>query len=375
MINRVYKIFLFSMGLLTFAGCGDDPVTDNTILTLIKGDLYKQSVSNDANTALDSLNKYLDQFPQLQTLLHGTTDLTLFAPSNKAFADLTALGGFRDPEQVNPEIMKAILAFHIAGGKKMKADLTSGVSLPTESNAETIIVNSDGTLKSGIQSKNVIIVASDQVASNGVAHITSSVLIPPSINTELSVVVGTLGGAIYLGKDFTYMAYMISRADADITNPSLRFQRFLAANGTNTLLAISNSAFEKAYNQANGLAAANVPTATQVKGFIDTKWTKGQDGTATSILRNHVLVGKYSVNTVSGATKFTGGNLPAYSGSELIVNVGVASSQCQCPSGVIVGIQKSGGSLDYARTSIQKADITSGISNGIMHVGDGILMP
>jgi uncharacterized surface protein with fasciclin (FAS1) repeats len=385
---RYTTVVALVASVFVFSGCGDDDkgptVYDGTILDFLKSDQFKQSVNGNADISFDSLVMYLDKFPTLEANLTGTTDFTLFAPSNKAFVNLTALPGLKDPDQINQDIIAGVLQYHFVEGKKMQADMTAGSTIPTlykgtsGTTAEVITINGDGTLLTGSQNNAIQITTADQLAKNGVVHTTGTVLIPPSTGSQLSAILGSLGATVLLGKDFTYMAYLITaRADVGITNPLETFTYKISKGTDLTLLAIPNPVFVGAFNAANSLPATNVPTKEQVIAFINAGFSTGANGVARMVLNNHLITGKYTVAAGSGGvTQFTTGALSnTASGKTLNVQTGVSAANCSCTTGVMIAAAKTGGGTSYA--PIVKADIDTeaGISNGVLQVVGGIILP
>lgn len=384
MTKRLFAILRYTMALaiiataFTFVGCSDDdagPTTfDGSIYAFITQDTYKQSVSGNADTALDSLVMYLEKFPDLKASLQSSTELTLFAPSNTAFKNLTALPGLKDPDQVNPDILKGVLAYHVVPGKKTSADMTAGAKLTTNfvapgSTADVIEINGDGTLKTGSQNKAIVITEKDHMTTNGVVHITATVLIPNSTGNQLSAILGSLGATVLLGKDFTYMAYLIAKADAGLS-PAETFTGAIASPTANaTLFAVPNAVF----NVLAGGSASVAKSDAEIKAAIDAAFTQQA---ARIILRNHLVTGKYTVATSSGTTQITNGlTKDAVSGKTLTFLTGVPVGTCQCPTGVVVTAPKTGGGTSQA--PIFKADISvaAGINNGILQVVGGVITP
>lgn len=109
-------------------------------------------------------------------VLAGEKPLTVFAPTDEAFAKLPA-GTVEDllkPE--NKQKLAAILKFHVVAGRVYSPDVLSKKELKTVQG---------GTLKAAIQSGSATIngahlVATDLDASNGVIHVIDSVLLPPA---------------------------------------------------------------------------------------------------------------------------------------------------------------------------------------------------
>ncbi|MEI9920011.1 MAG: fasciclin domain-containing protein [Bacteroidota bacterium] len=382
MTKRFFAVLRYSVvaavmaGFLVFSGCSDDdngPTTfTGTIWDYINQDQFKQATSGNADTALDSLIMYLNYpaYADLKANLTGTTDFTLFAPSNTAFKNLTALPGLADPDQVNPDIIKGVLAYHMVQGKKTSADLTAGASLstiykaPGASANDVITVNSDGSLLTGSSNKSIQITTKDQLTTNGVVHTTATVLIPNATGSQLSAILGSLAASVLLGKDFTYMAYLIGYADTGV-GAADQFTTKLATGSNLTLLAIPNPVFQ---------AMAGSTTDAQVKTAITTAFSS--PAIARAVLNNHLLTTKYTVAGSTGTTKFGAtSTISAISGKVISVTTGVPAGTCQCTTGVVLGAEKTGGGSSTA--PIVKADISAqaGIANGVLQVVGGIILP
>jgi len=229
-ILRYTAVLMLVASLLIVSGCNDDdkePAPTMNISEILASSDYKQSATVSSDVALDSLNKLINIYPELKAIVTGSTQYTLFAPSNKAFINLLATPGFpQNIAQISPDLIKGVLSYHFVAGTKLKADLTAGstlTSLFTDPNApaaaQTITVNSNGTLKAAPNATNVDIdiVKADIKATNGVIHITESVMIPPSTGAVLVPILGTMAGTVLLGKDFTYLAQLGLKADAGFT--------------------------------------------------------------------------------------------------------------------------------------------------------------
>jgi uncharacterized surface protein with fasciclin (FAS1) repeats len=379
-ILRYTSVVALMAGLFFVSSCSSDddagPVTfDGSIYAYISQDQFKQASSGNADTALDSLVMYLDkaQFADLKAALSSSTELTLFAPSNTAFKNLTALPGLTDPDKVNQDIIKAVLAYHIVPGKKTTADLTAGAKLNTmysvNGTADFITVNSDGTtLLTGSSNDKIVISTPDQMTTNGVVHTTATVLIPNAIGSKLKNILGTLAATVLLGSDFTYMAYFIGYADTNWEDPTDTYSYLLADKTASlTLLAIPNPVFVGFYQQANATTA--VPTAAQLTKFLTDSFTPAE---ANDVLENHVITGKYTVAGSAGTIKFeNGGTVKAVSKKDLTFATGLSAGECSCSTGVVI-IANGGAS----KVPIIVPDIAAqaSIANGVLHVGGGIIL-
>lgn len=106
--------------------------------------------------------------------LAGAGPLTVFAPTNAAFAALPAgtVESLLLPE--NKDKLTAILMFHVVSGKVMSADLMGQVMAPATLNGATLAIDATDGVKVGAGH----VVTADIEASNGVIHVVDTVLIP-----------------------------------------------------------------------------------------------------------------------------------------------------------------------------------------------------
>ena len=108
------------------------------------------------------------------------------APTNAAFAAL-------DPDVVDalvaedpPNTLKGVLLYHVASGDVQSKDLSDGQVIETlkDKDPNTVTVSiTDGVIK--INDSEVI--AADNLASNGVAHIINAVLIPDDFAVPVAI--------------------------------------------------------------------------------------------------------------------------------------------------------------------------------------------
>jgi len=111
--------------------------------------------------------------------LKGTGPLTVFAPTDEAFAKLEKkhpgiIEMLLKPE--NKSKLTAILTYHVVAGKIMAADvlnLKNGTKVKTL-NGESLTVHN----KHGVRVNHADVVKTDIVCTNGVIHVIDSVLIP-----------------------------------------------------------------------------------------------------------------------------------------------------------------------------------------------------
>ena len=108
--------------------------------------------------------------------LKGEGPLTVFAPTDEAFAKLPegTVENLLKPE--NKEALAGILLHHVVAGKIMSGDIGSSASPATLQGATLDVRASYG--KVTVNGANVI--AADIGASNGVIHVIDTVILPPS---------------------------------------------------------------------------------------------------------------------------------------------------------------------------------------------------
>ena len=133
-----------------------------------------------------------------------TQDLTVFAPTNDAFAALLAALGKTELSELPVELVKEIVQYHILGGAVMSSELSNG-EVETSLPGESITVNVDNGVK--INDSNVI--AADVKAINGVIHGIDAVLLP----SFAASAVGTISEVVLFDNDFTILAAALRKAE------------------------------------------------------------------------------------------------------------------------------------------------------------------
>ena len=108
----------------------------------------------------------------LEDALRGDGPLTVFAPTDEAFAALPT--GTVESLRADPEALSQILLYHVVAGKVMAADVSDGLHADTLEGDPVAFSIVDG--KPMINGANIV--ATDIEASNGVIHVIDAVLIP-----------------------------------------------------------------------------------------------------------------------------------------------------------------------------------------------------
>jgi len=142
------------------------------------GDIVDVAASAGSFNTLVAAAKAAD----LVGALKGDGPLTIFAPTDEAFAALPegTVENLLKPE--NQAQLQAVLLYHVVPGKVMSGDLEEGTVKPeTLQGASIEIVTSGGKSKEqqNITVNGANVVAADVAASNGVIHVVDTVLLPP----------------------------------------------------------------------------------------------------------------------------------------------------------------------------------------------------
>ena len=116
------------------------------------------------------------QAADLVDALKGDGPLTVFAPTDAAFAALPegTVANLLKPE--NKEQLQAILLYHVVSGKIMAADIGSGAAPATLQGQKIDVIGSS----SGVTVNGANVVKADIVTSNGVIHVIDAVILPPA---------------------------------------------------------------------------------------------------------------------------------------------------------------------------------------------------
>lgn len=115
------------------------------------------------------------QAADLVDTLKSPGPLTVFAPTDAAFAALPAgtVENLLKPE--NKDQLVKVLTYHVVSGKVMAADVVKLSSATTVEGSDVAIDASGGT----VMVNDAQVVQADVAASNGVIHVIDKVILPP----------------------------------------------------------------------------------------------------------------------------------------------------------------------------------------------------
>jgi len=163
--------------LVSACGGGDDP----------PGTLAQEASSR----GFSALVAAADKAGLVPALSSGSSNLTVFAPTDAAFASLASTLGFTSATAMvtaldGPTLAK-ILTYHVLPARKSAADLVAGGATQStlysfEGSAQTLALNTTGGVKITDEVlTQATVTAADVPASNGVIHVIDKVLVPPGV--------------------------------------------------------------------------------------------------------------------------------------------------------------------------------------------------
>jgi len=303
-----------------------DILTNNGIVHKIDGLLIPQSVERDSvaladpQTVVDVASSMSETFSTLVDFvikadlvspLNNTQGITVFAPTNDAFAALDEDVVANLETKAWSTHLQDVLLYHVLPDEVPSSAVTDGLTAKAL-NGEFLSfgVNGDGiSVNDGSE-----VVVPDVGANNGVIHAIDNVLIPSWVST--SIVDRAIGN-----EDLSTLVDLVGKAGLDTT---------LSGDGPFTVFAPTNDAFVK-------LLGENVDT-----GALD-------EDLVTSILMYHVVSGIYSAADVANGVSLT-----TVQGDDISFSV-------------------MGDAKMVNGNTIVATDILA--NNGIVHVIDGVLIP
>lgn len=228
-------------------------VIDKVVLPNLPNTLAGK-VSNYPN--LSNLTAALER-ANLVSVLAGSTEYTVLAPTNAAFEDFLSANNFANLEAVPVDVLTQVLLNHVITGSVMSGDLAAGGSGYANTNAtgagdmpmSIYYDTSDGVKFNNSAMVNI----ADIDATNGVLHIVDKVIGLPTV-VDLAAA----------NPAFTSLVAALGAADGDLVD-------VLSGDGPFTVLAPVNDGFTEFLD---GAALADVDTAV-----------------LSQILLNHVMVG------------------------------------------------------------------------------------
>ncbi|KZX79431.1 hypothetical protein A3715_08645 [Oleiphilus sp. HI0009] len=262
-------------------------------------------------------------------LTDADATLTVFAPTDAAFADFLSANGFADVDAIPDDLLTRVLNYHVVPGFVPSEAATSLVSggMPMADTALTDTQISLSLTGSTLYVNNAAVTSANNLATNGVVHVIDKVLLPPELaidtsdETDSIAAIVTAAAGASMNADLTTLLAAVTAADLAGT---------LSGAGTFTVFAPTDAAFAAAGFDENNIGA--------VEGLQD-------------ILLQHVLGSEVSA-------------LAAYAAN--------GSDVATLREGSSVSVEISNGDLLIEGAKVIETDIKA--SNGTIHLIDSVIL-
>lgn len=216
-----------------------DVEASNGVIHTVDQVLVPASVAQFVNTVLEPAyfnNNFTSLIAaaakaDLVTTLLNTPNLTIFAPTNRAFESAGIV--IMDTPK---ETLASVLTYHVIGTKVMSSEISrEAVSL--NSNKLFFTLSDDGAYING----NTMISYVDITSGSGVVHVIDQVLLPPNGNlVETAVSLSELG-------EFSSLVAALQRT-LNEGSPEQNLINVLSSDGPFTIFAPNNNAFQQLLN-------------------------------------------------------------------------------------------------------------------------------
>lgn len=215
--SKLAKSVAMLLFFTSFTACSnnDDDATDVVVETNTIADFV---ASNENYSSLEAaLNR-----AGLTATLAGSTNYTVFAPDNAAFAAFLEENNFSDLNAVPVDVLTQVLMNHVQQGEITSGELSTGyiesmaVGGASEENLSMYINTDNGVMINGVSE----VVNADIEVDNGIIHAVDAVIGLPSVVTFAMAdpTFDTLVAALTRDEEFTFAeTLMMNSAPAPFT--------------------------------------------------------------------------------------------------------------------------------------------------------------
>ena len=273
-------LLFFSVVAFAFTACKDDEETD------VKNIVELAQATPDLSILVDAVIH-----ADLVSVLSGTDKYTVFAPTNAAFTTLLTSLGVSKIEDVDKNVVKSILLYHVVGGDVRSTALTTGyvktaATFGTTSSNLSLFVNTASGVKLNSEAT---VTTADVAAENGVVHIIDKVLTVPT------VVGHALGNP-----NFSILVQALTRSDLGVDYVTL-----LSGTGPFTVFAPTNAAFAALLTELNVASLNDIPAAT-LNSVLQYHVVAGANVLSTQLTEGQQVTtyqgGKFTIGLTGGAS-------------------------------------------------------------------------
>ena len=277
-----FSLLFLSIVALAFTACKDvetTPVGAKNIVELAQG-------TPDLSILVEAVIH-----ADLVSVLSGTDKYTVFAPTNAAFTALLTSLGVAKITDVDKNIVKAILLYHVVGGDVKSTALTTGYVKTagtfgtTTSNLSIFVNTASGVKLNG----DATVTTADVAAENGTVHIINKVLTLP-----------TVVGHALSNPEFSTLVLALTRADLGVDYVTL-----LSGTGPFTVFAPTNAAFAALLTELGVASLNDIPAAT-LNAVLQYHVVAGANVLSTQLTEGQQVTtyqgGKFTIGLAGGAS-------------------------------------------------------------------------
>ena len=288
------KILFLSLFLISMYSCSKDENEPQIVIQKTIFELVASSMNYSYLT-------YALRKTDLDDVLNGEGDYTLYAPNNSAFIGFLMRGGYSNLDEVPTEALKKLLLNHVMAGQIRYRDFKSGY-YPTAASSDV----NDRPLSMYINQVNMRvtlngssrIVQGNVNGSNGVIHAVNAVIPIPSLVTF-----------VLADPNLYNLGLALTRDDLTIDFPTILSTENGSAPAPFTVFAPNNSAFVDLLNEleVERLSSIDEPTLNLTLNHHVLGETNALSTDLSDNLILNTLGGEITAN-ISGGASLTDGN-------------------------------------------------------------------
>jgi len=244
---------------------------------------------------------YALQKTNLDVVLSGDDDYTLYAPDNNAFVGFLMRGGYSSLDDVPTNALKQLLLNHVMVGKKQYRDFKSGyfqTAASSDVNDKPLSIYINQVNMRVTLNGNARIVQGNVMASNGIIHAVNAIIPVPSLVTF-----------VLADPNLYNLGMALTRNDLTVDFPSVLSTENGSAPAPFTVFAPSNKAFLDLLNEleVDRLSSIDEPTLNSTLNHHVLGQTNALSTDLSDNLTLNTLGGEITANITGGAS-LTDGN-------------------------------------------------------------------
>ena len=288
------KFIALSLLIITVNSCSKG---ENELPLLREKSIFEHlATSMDYSYLTNALQK-----TNLDIVLSGEGNYTLYAPGNSAFIGFLMRQGYNSLDEVPTDELKQLLLNHVMVGKKRYRDFKSGyfqTAASSDVNDKPLYMYINQVNMRVTLNGNARIVQGNVMASNGIIHVVNAIIPIPSLVTF-----------VLADPNLYNLGMALSRKDLTVDFPSILSTKNGSAPAPFTVFAPTNMAFVELMNerQDEGLSYMDEPILNSTLNHHILGETNALSTDLSDNLTLNTFGGEITANITGGAT-LTDGN-------------------------------------------------------------------